>query len=340
MVQYHLIKFGIFKGRNEKEVNELLEIAKIDFGARIYPIPENLIEKVEKKTLSAAYHGDRLVLAQFPSKEKHEEFVIFSSDYLLKHKSISNFGFPPISNNDFVGKVVVEGVKKELLDYSGVPVRGKPDACIKASELNRVLGTIKELDSKNVEKILIKAKEKNIAVLHDEAYFEFSKITAKDLIEQYNNLYIIRTFAKAFGLVSARAGYLISQENNVRELLKIRGPYDVNMFAKTAVLAALEDTKYMEDYVREVMEGSKPKLESFLKEKGIFSYPSRANFLLLKFPNPDQVIDALKSKGILVRPKSTPDKKKAVRVSIGTLKDMEQFVQALERVLDRGLGEK
>ncbi len=183
-----------------------------------------------------------------------------------------------------------------------------------------------------VEKILIKAKEKDVAVLHDEAYFEFSKITAKDLVEKYNNLYIIRTFAKAFGLVSARAGYLISQEENIRELLKIRGPYDVNMFAKTAIMAALDDIKNMEDYVKEVMEIAKPKLEEFLKRKGIFFFPSAANFLLLKISNSDKVIGDLKSEGILVRPKSAPDGERRLRVSIGTLKDTDKFIKAFGKV--------
>jgi len=182
----------------------------------------------------------------------------------------------------------------------------------------------------NVEKILEKAKEKDIAVLHDEAYFEFSGITAKDLIEKYDNLYVMRTFAKAFGLVSTRAGYLISQKENIQELLKIRGPYDVNMFAKTAIIAALEDIKYMEDYIKEVMERSKPKLEKFLREKGIFFYPSQANFLLLRVTDPQKLIEGLKSQGILVRPKPAPDGKTAIRVSIGTLKDTERFIKALD----------
>ncbi len=185
----------------------------------------------------------------------------------------------------------------------------------------------------DVEKILKKAKEKDITVLHDEAYFEFSSLTCKDLIEKYDNLYVIRTFAKAFGLVSARAGYIISQKENIQELLKIRGPYDVNMFAKTAILTALEDTKYMKDYVKEVMEKSKPKLEKFLREKGIFFYPSQANFLLLKVSNPSKIIEGLKSEGILVRPKSAPDGKEAIRVSIGTMKDTEKFIKAFGRVL-------
>jgi len=185
----------------------------------------------------------------------------------------------------------------------------------------------------DVERILKKAKERDIALLHDEAYFEFSGITAKDLIENYDNLYIIRTFAKAFGLVASRAGYVISKEENIQELKKIRGPYDVNMFAKIAILAALEDIKYMEDYVREVMEKSKPKIESFLGEKEIFFYPSKANFLLLKIPYPDKIIEDLKSKGILVRPKFAPDGQKAVRVSIGRLKETDRFINVFDKLV-------
>ena len=192
---------------------------------------------------------------------------------------------------------------------------------------NNPLGSIISIEE--VEKILVKAKEKEIAVMHDEAYFEFSKLTAASLIEEYDNLYIIRTFAKAFGLVASRAGYVISKEENIQELLKIRGPYDVNMFAKVAILAALDDKEYMESYIKEVMEESKPRLEKFLREKNIFFYPSQANFLLLRVENPQKIIDGLKSRGILVRPKMGPDGKDAVRISIGTLKDTEWLIEAL-----------
>ena len=198
---------------------------------------------------------------------------------------------------------------------------------------NNPLGS--SIPIEDVEKILKKAKEKDIAVLHDEAYFEFSGLTCKDLIEKYDNLYIIRTFAKAFGLVAARVGYLISQEENFQELLKIRGPYDVNMFAKTAIIAALEDTKYMEDYVREVMGESKPKIEEFLREKRIFFYPSAANFLLLKISNPQEIIESLKLKGILVRPKKAPDGKEAIRVSVGRMEDTKRFIKVFNEVLDK-----
>ena len=86
----------------------------------------------------------------------------------------------------------------------------------------------------------------------------------------------------------------------------------------------------MQDYIKEVMEVSKPKLENFLREKGIFFYPSQANFLLLRVTDPQKLIEGLKSQGILVRPKPAPDGKTAIRVSIGTLKDTERFIKALD----------
>jgi histidinol-phosphate aminotransferase len=118
-------------------------------------------------------------------------------------------------------------------------------------------------------KILQKARDYDVAVLHDEAYFEWCGITAKYLIADFDNLFITRTLSKQFGIASLRAGYVLSQEQNVKELLKIRGPYDINMFAKVAIEAALDDVGYMKNYVKEVMEKSKPKLEQFFRENNV-----------------------------------------------------------------------
>ncbi|MBD3183393.1 aminotransferase class I/II-fold pyridoxal phosphate-dependent enzyme [Candidatus Poribacteria bacterium] len=196
---------------------------------------------------------------------------------------------------------------------------------------NNPLGTPIEID--DVKLILEEAKGRDIPVLHDEAYFEFSGITCKDFIDKYDNLYIIRTFSKAFGLVATRVGYVISQDSNLEELLKIRGPYDVNMFAKVAVLAALKDRGYMEDYVNEVMKVSKPKLEGYLKNKGVKFFPSKANFLFLPVDNSEAIIDGLKDQGILVRPKQDPDGHKRVRVGVGTSEDTDALIRALDKIL-------
>ena len=89
----------------------------------------------------------------------------------------------------------------------------------------------------------------------------------------------------------------------------------------------------MEDYVKEVMEISKPKLENFLQEKGIPFYPSSANFLMLRISNPEKMIENLKTKGILVRLKKSASGDKAIRVSIGTLKDTRRFIEAFKGIV-------
>ncbi len=183
-------------------------------------------------------------------------------------------------------------------------------------------------------KIVKKAKNNNIAVLHDEAYFEFSGITAKDLIDDFDNLFITRTLSKQFGIASLRAGYVLSQEENIKELLKIRGPYDVNMFAKTAILTALDDVDYVRNYIKEVMEKSKPKLEDFFRGNNIKFWKSSANFLLIKPNDQKRALGVLESEGILVRPKEGPDNESLIRVSIGTLKDTERFIKAYSKLLN------
>lgn len=186
-----------------------------------------------------------------------------------------------------------------------------------------------DIPMRDVQRILEKAREKDVAVLHDEAYFEFSGITAIDFIKDFDNLCITRTLSKQFGIASVRAGYLISQEQNIREFMKIRGPYDVNMFAATAIRAAISDVEYSRAYIQEVMKKTKPMLEEFFNKHNIMFYPSKANFLLVKPEDPQNVLRILGEEGILVRPRR--DVPGTLRVSVGTVKDTERFMLAYSK---------
>ena len=188
-----------------------------------------------------------------------------------------------------------------------------------------------DIPMEDVRRILEKAKEKGVAVLHDEAYFEFSGITAKDLVQEFDNLCITRTLSKQFGLASVRAGYAISQAANIQEFMKIRGPYDVNMFTATAIRATLLDAEYSRRYIAEVMQKAKPMLEEFLKTHGVPVYPSRANFLLVKPEHPEEALRVLQGQGILVRPRH--DVPGTLRISVGTVKDTERFIEAYVKAL-------
>lgn len=176
--------------------------------------------------------------------------------------------------------------------------------------------------------IIEKAASLNIAVLVDEAYHEFApELTVIGLLDRYPNLFIIRTFAKTLGVPSLRAGIVISQKENIGELAKIRGPYDVNMVAVAAMEALRhpEVVKDIQNYVREVMTVSKPMVEKFYREKGIKFYPSVAGFHLIEIGR--DLYDFLDSRGIRVRPRSDPPG--TIRVSIGTRENTEKYLAAL-----------
>ncbi len=173
----------------------------------------------------------------------------------------------------------------------------------------------------------IAKKAPNAIILADEAYFEFSKVTAIPLIKKYPNIIIVRTLSKAFGLSSLRIGYIIASEKYISELLKVRGPYAVSMFAYTAASAALDDRKNMQMYVDEVMNKAKPLVEEFFAKEKIIFYPSSGNFLLFE-PDQKNIIKSLKDTGISVRPH-----KDMLRVSIGTVNQMKEFIRIYKKIM-------
>jgi len=258
--------------------------------------------------------------------ERGEKVIIPSPAFAMHYQSAEIQGariLKPSYNRD--GSFPLGAVIK-LMEGGGIKL-------LVFANPNNPLGTW--IDKKDILKILEVAQRRGVAVLHDEAYFEFSKITCVDLINLYDNLFITRSFSKTLGIVATRPGYLLSQENNIKELLKIRGPYDINMFAKIAILAALKNLDYVNRYTKQVMEISKPMLENFFSKKGIYFFPSRANFLFIKIKNSQKIIDFLKKNGILVRPKRGPGGVEGIRISIGTLKDTEKFIKVFSKITKR-----
>ena len=90
-----------------------------------------------------------------------------------------------------------------------------------------------------------RAHECNVIVLIDEAYFLFSDDTAIDLIDEYDNIIIVRTFSKAFGLAGIRVGYLISHAENINALKKVRPTYEINNLAAIVVSEMLDRKEEM-----------------------------------------------------------------------------------------------
>jgi histidinol-phosphate aminotransferase len=180
-----------------------------------------------------------------------------------------------------------------------------------------------------IERILHRARK--AVVLVDEAYYEFSGVTALTEIERVPNLFVSRTFSKVFGMAAMRVGCLFSHEANIQYLHKAQSPYSVNMMAVMAARAAVEDTAYVESYVAEVL-AARELLCVGLERLGVRYVPSSANFVLGNFGRRAiEVRDALRGRGILVRDRSY-EAPGCVRITVGTREQTRQLLAALEEI--------
>lgn len=181
----------------------------------------------------------------------------------------------------------------------------------------------------NIEKILEKAE--SAAVLIDEAYYEFSGVTTLGLINDRPNLFVSRTFSKAYGMAAMRFGCLFSQSGNVEFMHKAQSPYSVNSVATIAALAAIEDKGYIERYVTEVL-AARELLYVGFERLGINYYESNANFVLFEAGDRAVAIrDVLRARGVLVRDRSY-EIPGCVRVTVGTREQIRSFLEELEAI--------
>jgi len=180
-----------------------------------------------------------------------------------------------------------------------------------------------------IERILRRASR--AAVLVDEAYYEFSGVTALGEIARVPNLYVTRTFSKTFGMAAMRLGCLFSHPANIAFLHKAQSPYSVNSLAVEAARAAVEDTGYVEHYVAEVL-AARELLCLGLEKLGIGYVPSSANFVLGQFgKRAAAVTAALRGRAILVRDRSY-EAAGCVRITVGTRQQTRQLLDALGEV--------
>ena len=180
-----------------------------------------------------------------------------------------------------------------------------------------------------IERILKRARK--AAVLIDEAYYEFSGVTALPLIEHSPNLFVSRTFSKVYGMAAMRLGCIFSGAANIAFLHKAQSPYSVNALAALAVEQAVCDTAYIEDYVAEVL-AARELLCVGLEKLGISYVPSSANFVLTNLGRRAiEVRDTLRARGILVRDRSY-EVPGHVRMTVGTREQTRRLLAALEEI--------
>jgi histidinol-phosphate aminotransferase len=172
------------------------------------------------------------------------------------------------------------------------------------------------------------------ALLVDEAYHEFCGETVLGAASRFPNLFVARTFSKAYGLAGLRIGVLAGSAPQMQMVRKVSSPYNVNAIALACLPAAIADRGFVESYVHQAVQG-RGRLMIQLACHGIPYWISQANFVLANLgPLHAEFVAQMRKRGILVRDRSSdPGCDGCVRITVGAAEHTDQLLQALPKVL-------
>ncbi|ROS05135.1 histidinol-phosphate aminotransferase [Sinobacterium caligoides] len=177
----------------------------------------------------------------------------------------------------------------------------------------------------------------DVVVVLDEAYIEYNSgedlLDGVNLLAQYDNLIVTRTFSKAWGLAALRVGYAIANEQITDALNRVRAPFNVNSFGLVAARTVLTDDDYLQRGCA-VNATGKQQLQEGLARLGIDYIPSAGNFIAAQFEGDALAIyDGLLREGVIVRPVGVYQMPQHLRLSIGLETENRFLLQALTKVL-------
>ena len=170
----------------------------------------------------------------------------------------------------------------------------------------------------------------------DEAYIDFADNTQSSairLIKTLPNLVVLRSFSKSFSLAGMRIGLAFGSRDMIAGMVKIKDSYNLNRLSLVAATAALQDMRGMKHNVRRIQQ-ARAQLSQGLKRLGFFVHPSQANFVLARREgqNLKCLYEDLKTRKILVRYFDVPALQDALRITVGTPRQVEVLAKEIEAI--------
>lgn len=181
-------------------------------------------------------------------------------------------------------------------------------------------------------------KDNNVLILLDQAYIEFStsNLEYSNLINEYDNLIIIRTFSKSLGMAGLRIGFILSNHINRENMMKMKPVHEISSLS--AMIGNLLITEYAKDIEINVniLKKSKYFLEKEMKKRKIKTFPGEGNFIqIFLFDYKDNVIKKLKSRYILVKDNGDSGiLAGSIRVTLGNQEQMQKLVEVIDEVIN------
>ena len=183
-----------------------------------------------------------------------------------------------------------------------------------------------------------------VLIILDEAYFEYAKDNPRypdSMHYRYDNVITLRTFSKIYGLAGARIGYGFAHEELIRNLLKVKLPFEPSTPAQAAGVAALADKEFLHRSL-ELNARGLHYLTTSLEAIGLHAVPSDANFVMIVLPDgrtATRIFEQLLPQGVVVRPLAAFGLPHCLRISTGTDEDNQLCISALRRVYAGDSGE-
>ncbi len=170
-------------------------------------------------------------------------------------------------------------------------------------------------------------------VVVDEAYMEFSEGSVLDEIENYENLIVLKTCSKAFGMAAIRLGFAGANARITNILKTLKAPYNVNSMTQAVGSVILGHKEYLENCTAQIKASAQELYQAMKvlaeKKQDIQKlYPTATNFLYIKTDRSSEIYEALKKEGISIR-----NMKGYLRISAGSRAENQELVQALDRLL-------
>jgi histidinol-phosphate aminotransferase len=220
----------------------------------------------------------------------------------------------------------LEGIAREINEHTKIIYLANP---------NNPTGTI--FTRQEFESFYKKVTERVLIIL-DEAYFEYAKgnpAYPDSMHYRHDNVITLRSFSKIYGLAGVRIGYGFAHENLIRNLLKVKLPFEPSTLAQAAAIGALRD----EDFLRRSLDVNSRGLQFLtkaLKDLGMDVVPSEANFVMVVLLSEEDVnllYQRLLQHGIIVRPLKSFGLPRCLRISVGTDEENQLLVEALKTIL-------
>ncbi len=233
------------------------------------------------------------------------------------------------------GKIIELPLKNHALDLEAMAGAITPKTkVIWLCNPNNPTGTIFTM---NQQRELLKKTPSNVLVVLDEAYYEYvtdaNYPKSVELLEEYENIIILRTFSKIYGLAALRIGYAIGHPDMISSINRVRGPFNVTTVAQVAALASLDDPDFKERSRRNNEQG-KEFLYNAFKNMGLEYIKTHANFIMVNTGrHSKEVFQDLLRQGVIVRTGDIFKMDNWIRVTIGTPEENSEFIKALQRVL-------